>query len=265
MARKPLSIIELFSLEQPFATEFGRLLHRLRKRGENRETKAIMITSAMLSEGKSTIASFLSLTAARQKGLKTLLIDSDLRRPTIHKFFSTERRPGLADAIADGTPAADVVKKTQLENLHLLTAGRSMSQPAEVFDAEAIGEVIEEMKFYYDLILVDAAPLLPVSDPLLLASKVDGLLLVVKTGSTQREVVERAVNILDLHRDRVLGVILNNMNNSLPYYYDYRYYGYEYPADKKGDRPVDSRRPSRRGNRGGATGLSKNNSIKQKS
>jgi len=263
MARKPLSIIDLFSLDQPFATEFRRLLHRVRKHGESRETKAIMITSAMLAEGKSTIAALLALTAARQKGLKTLLIDSDLRRPSIHKFFSTERAPGLADTLGNGVAAADVIRKTALENLHLITAGRATPQPAEVFDAEAIGTIIEEMKFFYDLIIVDAAPLLPVSDPLLLAAKVDGLLLVVKAGSTQREVVERAVDMLELHRDRVLGVILNNVNNSLPYYYDYRYYGYQYPTDKPTEGSAEAgRRHWRRGSRG-AAGPSKDNPIKQ--
>lgn len=265
MARKPFSITELFSLEQPFATEFGRLLHKLRQPRQGHETKAIMLTSAMLSEGKSTISSFLALTASRQKGLKTLLLDSDLRRPTIHKFFSVERRPGLSEVITEGAQASEVIKKTELENLHLMTAGKAVAQPAEAFDADAIGNIIEEMKFYYDLILVDSAPVLPVSDPLLLANKVDGILLVVKAGSTQKEVVERAVSILDANRDRILGVILNNMNNALPYYYDHRYYGYEYPNEKGADQPADGRRRLHRPNRGGTTPSKDNPSIKQKS
>ncbi|MCK4372698.1 MAG: hypothetical protein KAW61_06095, partial [candidate division Zixibacteria bacterium] len=91
---------------------------------------------------------------------------------------------------------------------------------------------VDDMKFYYDLILIDAAPALPVSDPMLLAPELDGVLLVVKAGTTQRELVERAVEIIDPNRDRILGVVLNNMNNTLPYYHDYRYYGYEYRTRK---------------------------------
>ncbi|HKK21192.1 MAG TPA: hypothetical protein VJ983_06960, partial [candidate division Zixibacteria bacterium] len=85
---------------------------------------------------------------------------------------------------------------------------------------------IEELKFYYDLIVVDCPPLLPVSDPMMLASKVDGILVVIKAGATQKEVVKRAVEILNSERDRILGVVLNNMTGSLPYYYDYSYYDY---------------------------------------
>jgi capsular exopolysaccharide synthesis family protein len=246
MARKPVSIVELFSISQPYANEFRRLLHRMRKQREGAETKAVMITSAMLSEGKSTIASFLSLTAARQKDMNTLLIDADLRRPSVHKFFSLERAPGLANVLRDGIKPTDVVKKTPLDRLHIMTAGSVGEHPADIFDAESIGNVVDELKFYYDLIVIDTAPILPVSDPMLLAPKVDGVLLVVKAGATQREIVSRAVELLDVNRKHIIGVILNNMNNSLPYYYDYRYYGYEYEPDRPGERPVNGKRTGRK-------------------
>ena len=101
MARSPLSILDFYSAEQPFATEFRRLLHRIKKNDNETELKSLLITSAMLSEGKSTISSFLAVTAARQKGMKTLLIDADLRRPTVHKLFAMERDNGLTEILAD--------------------------------------------------------------------------------------------------------------------------------------------------------------------
>lgn len=247
MARKPRSIIDLFSSEQPYVTEFRRLLHRLRKPENGTDLKSVMVTSAMLSEGKSTVSTFLALTAARQKGMKTLLIDADLRRPSIHKFFSLERSRGLAEVIMNGLAPADAVKKTSQETLNIITAGRSPSHPSEVFNAELIGKIIDEMKFYYDFILVDCPPVLPVSDPMLLASKVDGILMVVKAGVTQREVVERAIGILDPGRSRILGVILNNMNSSLPYYYDYSYYGYQYEPEKEPRKKSAASRRRRKG------------------
>ena len=242
MARSPLSILDFYSAEQPFATEFRRLLHRIKKNDNETELKSLLITSAMLSEGKSTISSFLAVTAARQKGMKTLLIDADLRRPTVHKFFAMERDNGLTEILADNYNPVDMIKHTEMENLHIMTAGKRVPSPTDIFDAQSIGRIIDEMKFYYDIILVDCAPVLPVSDPMLLASKLDGIVLVVKAGATQKEVVERAVEILSTNNHRVLGIVLNNMNNSLPYYYDYNYY-YYVDSDKQTKTKRTSTRP----------------------
>ncbi len=228
MARHNTSIIDFFNPELPFVTEFRRLLHKVQNAETGSEMKALLFTSAMLSEGKSTICSFLALTAARHKGMKTLLIDCDLRRPALHKFFAIDRAPGMTGLLNGGLVAEECIRKTEIKTLDILPAGQISPHPAETLDVEAIGQLIEEMKFYYDLILVDSAPLLPVSDPMLLAPKMDGIVMVVKAGTTQREVVLRAVEILESSRHKILGVVLNNMNNRLPYYYDYNYYGYEY-------------------------------------
>lgn len=235
MARPVLSIADFFSLESGLATEFRRLLHGLQNIGKDREMKAILVTSSMLSEGKSTVAAFLALTASK-KGLKTLLIDADLRRPTMHKLFVIPREQGLADILTDGLAVKNAIKKTQVDKLDVLTAGKANPYPAEIFDAAAIGRVITEMKFYYDMIVLDCAPVIPVSDPMLMAQEVDGILFVVKAGSTQRDIVQRATAILNSSTNKLLGVILNNSDGSLPYYYNHDYYGYDYkqrPADIK--------------------------------
>lgn len=231
MARPPLSLIEYYSLESGLATEFRRILHNLQNFGKSRELKSVMITSSTLAEGKSTVCSLLALTAAR-KGIKTLLIDSDLRRPSIHKLFGMSRETGLVELLTNGLAAKAVTKKTALEKLDIITSGRADPQPAEIFDAGAIGRLVSEMKFYYDLILVDCAPVLPVSDPMLLANELDGVLFVVKAGATQRDVVRRASEILATSTNKVLGVILNNTDDTLPHYLSQDYYGYEYSANK---------------------------------
>ncbi len=215
------------------------MLYKLLSGDSQSELKSIMITSAMIAEGKSTVCSFLAVTAALKKQLKTLIIDCDLRLPAIHKLFGLPSGPGLVEILRDGVSPKETVQRTGIENLDILPSGRHSESPTEIFDADAIGTVIDEMKFYYDLILLDCAPLLPVSDPMLLASKVDGSLLVVKVGATQKELVERAVGILNPEKTNVLGVVLNNMNHSLPYYYNYDYYSYDYrqPALDK-EKPV---------------------------
>ncbi len=236
MARPNVSVVDYFNLESGIATEFRRLLHNIQQLAREREIKSLMVTSSMLSEGKSTVCTFLAMTAAK-KGLKTLLIDSDLRRPTLHKLFVMDREPGLAEALVDGVLARNVVRKTSLSSLDVITAGRPCPIPAEVFDAAAIGRIISEMKFYYDLIITDCAPVIPVSDPMLLSHEVDGVLFVVKAGSTQRDIAMRARDILASSTNRILGVVLNNCDDSLPYYYSHEYYGYDYrqkPPGMKG-------------------------------
>ncbi|MCK4632640.1 MAG: CpsD/CapB family tyrosine-protein kinase, partial [candidate division Zixibacteria bacterium] len=197
MARRYLSLIDYYSPEAPFATEFRRLLHRLRNNHDEKELKSLLITSATLAEGKSTTCSFLGITAAVHKGLKTLLIDCDMRRPNLNRLLNVDRDYGLVEILSDGFNAMDAIKKTGIDKLDIITSGRQPGNPSTVFDAEAIGTIIEEMKFYYDLILLDSPPVIPVSDPMLLSPKVDGLLLVLRAGSTQKEVAQRALDILD--------------------------------------------------------------------
>ena len=237
MARKkPQTILEFYDLESPYVTEFRRLLHRIKTAESQRDIKSIMLTSAMLSEGKSTICSFLGITAALKKGMKTLILDTDLRRPSINKLFKLDAKAGLNEILTEGYNPKDAITKTSIDKLDILTTGGFCQHPSEVFDADVIGTLIEEMKFYYDIVLIDCAPLLPVSDPMLLASKSDGVLMVVKAGSTQKEVVRRAVEILDPTTTNILGVVFNNMNHSLPYYFDYSYYHYEYNHNQKKSR-----------------------------
>lgn len=223
-----LNLFDYYDLESPYATEFRRLLHNINGVEPEKRPKTILVTSAMLSEGKSTIVSFLAMTAARHKRRKTLLVDCDLRRPVIHRMFSLNREHGVVEALTEGRKIKEVIKKTSDDMLDVITAGRPVNQPTEVFDSEAIHRMLEEVRFYYDLILVDCAPLLPVSDPMLLAGEMDGVLMVVKAGSTQREVVQRATLLLKNNNTKFLGVVLNNLTNVLPYYYHESYYGYEY-------------------------------------
>ncbi|HOP06884.1 MAG TPA: CpsD/CapB family tyrosine-protein kinase [candidate division Zixibacteria bacterium] len=238
MKRKRLSVIDAFALESPFATEFRRLLYKLEQARGDRELKSLLMTSAMLSEGKSTASAFLAITAATHKGMNTLLIDCDLRRPSIHKLFALDREPGLSEVLVEGYGPRDAVHHTSIDKLDIMTCGRMHDTPTEIFDAEAIGVMVEQMKLYYDLILLDAAPILPVSDPMLLSSKVDGVILVIKAGATQKDVILRAVDVIDPGRRNILGVVLNNMNSSLPSQYDYRYYGYDYkPSKPEGKAP----------------------------
>ncbi len=227
MARTDTNIIDHFSQESPIATEVRRLLHNVRAKCSSGELKALMVTSATTGEGKSTTCALMAITSAK-KNLKTLLVDCDLRRPSLHRLFGFDRSDGLVEVLADGMSARKLVKRTSLDNLDLITAGKAWPHPTELFDSRAIGSIIDDLKFYYDFIIVDTPPVIPVSDPMLLAQELDGSVLVVKAGETPREVARRAAEIMTSNNTKLLGVVLNNARGSLPYYYDYNRYNYDY-------------------------------------
>lgn len=231
--RENISIIDFYDMESPESTEFRRVLHNINGSSAGGDKRIVMITSAILSEGKSVISSFLAITAATFKNRKTLLIDFDLRRPMAHKLFSLPLEDGIADVLFDGVAPRNVIKKTPLENLDLLTAGRVMSNPSELFNSTTIHKVFEEMRFYYELILVDSPPVLPVMDPMILLEELDGAIIVVKAGATRREVAQRARDLLSSQKDKIIGVVVNNLHETLPYYYDYAYYGYRHKPSER--------------------------------
>ena len=182
----------------------------------------------MLSEGKSIVSSFLAMTSAKSKQIKTLLIDFDLRRPILHKLFHLPLKGGISNVLVEGIACRNAIKNTPMENLDILTAGEVMKNPSELLSGSAIHRIIDEMKFYYDKIIVDSPPLIPVMDPIILLEELDGVILVVKVGVTQRDVVLRARELLNSQKDKIIGVVVNNIKQSLPYYYNYRYYGYKH-------------------------------------
>jgi len=230
--KKPHSVIDLYDSEAPVSTEMRRVLYNLNGAAPDEKKQAILVTSAMLSEGKSLISSFLALTAAKIKGRKTLLIDFDLRRPMVHKLFDKPLKGGISDVLLDSASPRNLIKTTDISNLDIITAGKIFNNPSELFNGPAIYKIFEEMKFYYDLILVDSPPLLPVVDPMLLLEELDGAVLVIKAGATNRDVIKRARKLIGSHKDKIVGVIINNLKHTLPYYYDYSYYGYHYKPKK---------------------------------
>lgn len=235
------SLIDSYNLDSPFATEFRRLLHNIKTASKTGEVKTVLVTSAVVGEGKSTVTSFLAITAAR-KQMRTLVIDCDLRRPSLHRLLDLPLERGVAEALAEGIAIRHTIKKTTLDKLDIITAGRITSSPAELFEARTIGEYLSELKFYYDLILVDCAPILPVSDPMMLAQEVDGVLIVIKAGDTQRELVGRATEIIQTGSSRILGVVMNNLKKALPYYYQSSHYSYPHdtPSPSTGTRIPDA-------------------------
>lgn len=218
------TIYSYYESESPVATELRRLYHNARTPKDGMSPKSFMITSSNRGEGKSTISTNLAMTIAQFPKKKVLLIDADMRRPRVHEIYGLRLEAGLRECLETSIDPMKVLQETRLRNLQILTAGTPSSTPGQLFESEALEEVINKVNFYYDVVLVDSAPVLAVSDTLFLCSVIDEVLLVLLAGVTPREVVIRARNVLQDSNARLGGVIMNNASQALPYYYDYKYY-----------------------------------------
>ena len=226
------TLISLYDKESSMATELRRVYTGLRSAADKEKLQSVLVTSATIGEGKSVTCSFLAMTAASLSKSKVALIDFDLRRPRIHDYFGIGTCPGIGEVLTGKTNIKNVSRKTSLQDLTVITSGNVTGSPSDILDQADIPGLLQELVFYFDFIVIDSPPVIPVSDPLLIAGHADGVLLVVKAGSTQREVVNRAISLLSNSGIKPLGIVLNDYEDVLPYYYKDHYYGYKYWPQK---------------------------------
>lgn len=219
------SIISYFD-RLPTASEFRSIYFNLRNIWQDGGPRSILVSSSSLGEGKSTIASLLAVALSSYGERMTVLIDADLRRPAIHKLFDLPQSPGLAELLLGEAGTAEVLNSTPLNNLKIITSGRQIEKVSKALKTDILKDLLQKLKLNYGYVIIDTAPIIPVPDSLILSRHVDGVILVLKAGSTPREVAKRAYDLLKDARGDSLGIILNNMKKALPYYYNYGYYGY---------------------------------------
>jgi capsular exopolysaccharide synthesis family protein len=227
------SIYEDFDSQAPETTEFRRIFTRVARADQEHKIRTILFTSAEGGEGKTTSASLFAIVASLHQGLRTCLVDADLHRPRVHRLFGTGRTTGLSDVLGRNTSIENALTPTRYDNLRLITAGEQHPSPSELLVPDRLATMIGRLKLLFDLIVVDSPPLLPVSDPVVLSREVDGVALVLRAGRTQRDVALRARRILDDAGANLLGVIVNNVDDVLPYYYGHTYYHYPERPDER--------------------------------
>jgi capsular exopolysaccharide synthesis family protein len=215
--------------DNPGNAEVERLVAKLDTLRNGTVKQVVLITSAILGEGKSTVASHIAISSAHNRKSPTLLIDFDLRRPTQHRIFGVSRRYGVIDILTLKKPLKDCIRPTSFPNLLLLPSGRlEKDSPIGLLKMDRVKRMFGEVRNSFDNVIVDSPPIIPVCDPLVLAKVVDHVMLVVKAGSTSKHVVGRAIDMLQDVNVKVRGIILNNLKNILPCYYDHNSYTYEY-------------------------------------
>ncbi len=196
-----------------------------------RPIRSLLVTSSVKGEGKSTTAANLAA-AFSLSGVKTILISADLRRPTVHKFFGLPNSEGLVDALLPDAHLERLLQKNELPDFRLLAAGRIPPNPTEILSSSRFGDILRTLEMAADLVIIDATPLLGVADASALASRVDGVVLVVNPKEVSRRTLVHANEQLRKAGGRVLGTVLNAVNPGHGYGYGYNSDYYYYAADK---------------------------------
>jgi len=189
----------------------------------DQDLKTLLFTSSTPGEGKSTCAANVAIVFA-QEGKKVLLIDADMRKPTVHYTFHITNSTGLSNLLTRKWELQDVVNETEIEGLHLVTCGPIPPNPAELLGSKTMDALIEELKTHYDIIIFDAPPLLSVADAQILSNKCEGTILVLNSGMTEKANALKAKEALVSSKANILGTMLNNFVMEKDHYY-YQYYG----------------------------------------
>ncbi len=200
---------------------------------EGPRPKTLLITSAVPNEGKSTVSSNLALVLAAA-GMKTLLIDADLRRGAIHQAFGITRDPGLTDVLGHSVNWKIAIRTTSVENLHVLPRGRNVPQPSEYLLNRNTDRLLQELYPLYDYIIIDSSPVLAADDTASLAPKIDATLFVVRMSFTSAKMTRKSLEILYDRQANIPGLILNQVDTSSPEFVYYQYSEY-YHAATDGD------------------------------
>ncbi|QAA32013.1 CpsD/CapB family tyrosine-protein kinase [Clostridium manihotivorum] len=219
------NLISLVSNKSRGAEAFRTLRTNIQYSSLDEKMRVIVITSSSPSEGKSTVISNLASSMA-QAGKKVLLIDCDFRRPTVHKKFGIPNSKGLANIIIGENKIEECLKSTEIKNLYILTCGTLPPNPSELLGSKAMTKYLNEFKEIFDVVLIDAPPVLAVTDAQILSVNADGTLLVASYGKTEKKAIIKSKEMLDKVGSKLIGVVLNMVPSKANEYYYSKYYGY---------------------------------------
>lgn len=218
---KPRNLITLPETKSYISEQFRTIRANINFTLQDQDLKTMVITSSIPSEGKSTNAANIAVVFA-QEGKKVLLIDSDMRRPTIHYTFNLQNHQGLSDILSGTANIHDTIQETPIDGLNIITSGPIPSNPAELLASSHLDILLEEARLKYQMIIFDAPPILSASDAQILSNKCDGTVLIVNIDSVKKSDLKKTTVSLHSSKANLLGVILNNykIGNPSSYYYE---------------------------------------------
>lgn len=210
----------MLSPKSPVSEQYRTVRTNIQFSAVDKELRSILVTSSGPGEGKSTTVSNLAVVFASQ-GKKVLLVDADLRKPTVHYTFDVSNMNGLTNVLTKSSSIENAVSQTNEPNLYVLASGPIPPNPAELLGSKAMEEFIHDAYKLYDVILFDTPPILAVADAQILSNHVDGTILVVYSGETEMEAAAKAKELLQAAKAKLLGAVLNHkkLQDSQYYYY----------------------------------------------
>lgn len=202
----------------PITEQYRQIRTSIQFSSVDKTIKSIMLASAQSGEGKSTTASNLAIVLAQQ-GNQVLLVDADLRKPSIHYAFRVSNIDGLTNVLTKEVELDSAIKQTDIHNLSLLTSGAKPPNPSEILSSNSMETLMGKLKEMFDFVIYDTPPALAVTDSQVLANKCDGVILVVASGKTNRELALKSLDVLKQARAHILGAVVNGIELSKKEYY----------------------------------------------
>ncbi|XBG79092.1 CpsD/CapB family tyrosine-protein kinase [Enterococcus cecorum] len=221
-ATNPVNLITLLNPNSSISEQYRTVRTNLQFAvAGDQPLRSMAVVSSGPGEGKSTSSANLAVVFA-QAGRRVLLVDADMRKATVHKTFGLSNEVGLSNLVSGKQSASSVIQPSGVDNLSVMTVGPTPPNPAELLNSHRMNVVIEELYQMFDLIVFDLPPVMTVADGLIMASKTDGTVVVIREGVTRKDSIIEAKNRLIQAKARILGVIYNGveqMNESSYYYY----------------------------------------------
>ncbi|QXE01070.1 CpsD/CapB family tyrosine-protein kinase [Terribacillus sp. DMT04] len=214
------SLITKFNPKSPISEQYRTIRTNIEFASVDQELSTLLVTSSGPSEGKSSTTANLGVVFAQQ-GKKILLIDGDLRKPTVHYTFKLDNRIGLSTVLVGEKTLEETVKETDVPNLDILTCGPIPPNPSELLGSKAMKQMLQIAQETYDVIVFDTPPVLAVTDAQILANICDGSIIVARSEQTEYDAIQKAKELLEPAHAKMLGVVLNDVaqKKSNTYYY----------------------------------------------
>lgn len=218
---KAVGLITLTDPTSPISEQFRTIRTNIQfASSSDKRLQTMVVTSSGPGEGKSTTSANLAVVFAKS-GQRVLLVDADLRKPTVYKTFQLNNAKGLSTILSTTQNVTEIVQDSGIENLSVLTSGPKPPNPSELLGSVRMNQVIQELRNTYDIVIFDMPPIVTVTDAQIMASKVDGTLLVIRENVTNKESLGKATELLKLVNARVLGSVYNGASQTKDqgYYY----------------------------------------------
>lgn len=214
-------LIAKINPKSPISEQYRTIRTNIQFSSIDKKIKTLLVTSSEPGAGKSMTAANLAIVYAQQ-GIKTLLIDGDMRKPTIHYTFRLGNLQGLSNALVDGLSFNRIAEASDIDNLDLISSGPVPPNPSELLASKQFERLLTEASEIYEMIIIDTPPLLAVTDAQILATKLDGVIIVARSGQTETNQLQESVEAINKVKGNILGTVLNDVektDNTNYYYY----------------------------------------------